>query len=297
MRAVAVLLAVLHVPAIMSAADLRIDHVTVAGKSLYAMREKLAAAGIKVEAGGAHTNHATEMAIASFPDGSYLELIALQPNFDPAMLAQHPWAKFIQGDAGPSAWAVRPRNFDAEVTRLRATGLSVRTTEGGRQLPDGFALQWETAAIGDEGTGVFLPFLIRDKTAREKRAFPSGKAANRDQTGVLRVVIAVRKLSDAVDRFHRAYPDLGHPLKEVDAKFGAELAWLPDTPVIFAAPLGSSSWIAQRIETFGEGPCAFVLGSKKNLKGDWAQQSRWFGRDVKWFDAEQLGWRLGVEQL
>ena len=281
----------------MPAADLRIDHVSVAGKSLKAMQEQLAAVGIHVEFGGAHTNHATEMGVASFPDGSYLELIALQPDFDAGTLAQHPWARFIQGDAGPAAWAVRPKDFEDELTRLRATGLKVQDTDGGRKRPDGFLLQWRTAEIGDEGTGVFLPFLIEDKTPREKRAYPIGKASNKDETGVLRVVIAVRKLSDAVDRFHRAYPDLGHPLKEVDAKFGAELAWLPDTPVIFAAPLGSSSWVAQRIEEFGEGPCAFVLGSKKNLKRDWKQESHWFGRDVKWFDAVTLGWWLGVEQL
>ena len=282
---------------LMPAADLHIDHVSVAGKSLKSMEEQLASVGVHVEPGGAHSNHATEMGIASFPDGSYLELIALQPNFDAAMLAQHPWAKLIQGNAGPAAWAVRPKNFDAEVTRLRATGVTIQATDGGRNRLDGFALQWQTAAIGDEGTGVFFPFLIQDKTPHEKRAYPSGKPANRDETGILRVVIAVRKLSDAAERFHRAYPDLGHPLKEVDSKFGAELAWLPDTPVIFAAPLGSSSWIAQRIETFGEGPCAFVLGSKKNLKRDWMEQSRWFGREVKWFDADKLGWRLGIEQL
>jgi hypothetical protein len=293
MKAVALLLTGMLLPA----ADLRIDHVSVAGKSLKSMQEQLAAVGIDVEPGGRHTNRATEMGIASFPDGSYLELIALQPSFDAAMLAQHPWARFIQGDAGPAAWAVRPKDFDAEVTRLRATGVAVRTAEGGRQRPDGFGLQWQTAAVGDEGTGLFFPFLIQDKTPRDKRAYPAGKPSNRDETGILRVVVAVRKLPDAVERFHRAYPDLGHPLKEVDAKFGAELAWLPDTPVIFAAPLGASSWVAQRIDKFGEGPCAFVLGSKKNLKREWKQQSRWFGRDVKWFDADELGWRLGAEQL
>ena len=31
------------------------------------------------------------MALASFPDGSYLELIAIQPKADPAALAAHYW--------------------------------------------------------------------------------------------------------------------------------------------------------------------------------------------------------------
>ena len=288
--------ALLLVSALIAAgADLRIDHVTVAGQDLQAMQAALRKIGINVEYGGAHTNHATEMAIASFPDGSYIELIARQKNFDPAMLASHPWAKFIDGDAGPCAWAVRPKDFAAEVARLRAAGLPIEATPGGRTRPDGTALQWETAALQNEPNGGFLPFLIRDITPREKRAQPSGKPANRDETGLLRVIIAVNKIPDAFDRFRAAYPDAGKPLKQVDVHFGAELAWIPDSPVIFAAPLGSSSWVAERIEKFGEGPCAFVLSSKKSVKADWKVESRWFGRDLKWFDAAQLGWRLGVE--
>ncbi len=290
------LAALLSLALLMHAADLRIDHVTIAGQNLQAMEERLVAAGIHVEAGGPHSNHATTMAIASFPDGSYLELIALQQGFDPVMLDRHPWSKFIRGDAGPCAWAVRPKDFPGEVARLRGLGLSVNESEGGRNRPDGVALQWETASIGSDASGVFLPFLIRDATPREKRAFPSGKAVNHDETGILRVVIAVSKLPDSLDRFRRAYPDLGHPLKEVDRTFGAELAWLPDTPVIFAAPLGPSSWVAQRIQMFGEGPCAFVLGSKKNVKRAGKQESLWFGRNVKWLDPDALGWRLGIEQ-
>ena len=72
----------LLVPAMLPAADLIIDHVTIAGKDLKAMRATLAALGIPTEYGGPHSNHATEMALTSFPDGSYLELIAIQPNAD-----------------------------------------------------------------------------------------------------------------------------------------------------------------------------------------------------------------------
>lgn len=278
------------------AADLRIDHVTVAGADLSAMETRLNSVGIHVEAGGAHGNHATEMAIASFPDGSYIELIARQKSFDPAMLAQHPWKQFIEGDAGPCAWAVRPKSFETEVARLRAAKIPLTETEGGRQRPDGFALQWRTAAPGTGGTGVFLPFLIDDITPRSKRAYPNGKPSNREEIGVIRVLIAVNKISDAVDRFRLAYPDSGRPLKEVDRTFGAEIAWLADTPVAFAAPLGSSSWVAQRIATFGEGPCGFLLSTKKEWKSPASVQSRWFGRDIKWLDPEKLGWWLGVQQ-
>lgn len=277
------------------AADLRIDHVTVAGTDLARMQQQLRAAGINSEPGGPHSNHATAMAIANFNDGSYIELIAPQKDFDAAALKEHPWGSLIEGNSGPCAWAVRPKDFEGEVARIRASGTPVKVQQGGRSRPDGIALQWETATPEGGASGTFLPFLIRDIFARPQRAFPSGKAINKDQTGVLRVVIAVRKISDAVDRFHAAYPDTGHVLKQVDAQFGAQLAWFPDSPVIFAEPAGSQSRVADRIAQFGEGPCAFILASKKMPKGEHGTTSRWFGRDVQWLHPEELGWRLGVQ--
>ena len=80
-----------------------IDHVTVAGKDLKAMQKALDAVGVRSVYGGPHSNHATEMALASFPDGSYLELIAIQPKADPTALAAHYWHKFMEADAGPCA--------------------------------------------------------------------------------------------------------------------------------------------------------------------------------------------------
>lgn len=97
---------------LLSAADLTIDHVTAAGVDLSTMRARLAAIGIPSEYGGPHSNHATEMALTSFPDGSYLELIAIQSNADAAAVAAHYWSQHMKNDAGPSAWAVRPKDFD-----------------------------------------------------------------------------------------------------------------------------------------------------------------------------------------
>ena len=70
------------IPMSLGAAELIIDHVTAAGKDLKTMQAGLAAMGIPCEYGGPHKNRATEMALASFPDGSYLELIAIQPKAD-----------------------------------------------------------------------------------------------------------------------------------------------------------------------------------------------------------------------
>lgn len=280
---------------LLGAAPLTIDHVTVAGKDLKSMQAALAAAGLQCEYGGPHRNHATEMSQASFPDGSYLELIALQPGGDAQAAAAHSWARQMEGNAGPCAWAVRVKDVGAEAERLRAAGVPVESpARSGRERPDGKRLDWETAPVGKEPNGTFFPFLIRDFTPRPDRAYPAGKPTTRDFSGVTRVVIAVRDLQAAVDRYREAYP-LQAPIKQVDRGFGARLALLGGTPVILAAPLNAQSWLIDRLERFGEGPCAFVLGARRAGRYKAASKTRWFGVDVSWFDAEKLGWRLGFE--
>lgn len=279
---------------LLGAADWSIDHVTVAATELRAMQAALAATGIKSEYGGPHRNGATAMALASFTDGSYLELIAPQAEADPAALAAHPWAKQMREGAGPCAWAVRVKNVGAEVARLRAAGVAVADpVRSGRTRPDGTRLEWETAQVGREPNGTFFPFLIRDFTPRQARAFPMGKPSAPDFSGVTRVVIAVRDLTAAADRYRAAY-GLQAPIRQVDAAFGAQLALMGGTPVVLAAPLNAQSWLADRLELSGEGPCAFVLGARRPGRYKAASRTRWFGVDISWFDAK-LGWRLGFE--
>jgi hypothetical protein len=288
-------IALILIPLTLGAADLTIDHVTVAGKDLKTMQANLAAVGIPSENGGPHSNHATEMALASFPDGSYLELVAWQPNADAKAAASHYWAKQMEENAGPCAWAVRVKDLGAEAKRLQGAGVPVSEPErSGRARPDGTRLDWETAQIGKEPRGSFFPFLIRDLTPRQQRAFPKGKPTTKDFSGVVRVVIAVRDLGEAAKRYQEAY-GLPPPLKQVDTSFGAHLALMGSTPVVLAAPLTSQSWLGKRLEQFGEGPCAFILGAKKTGRYQAASKTRWFGADVSWFDSGKLGWYLGFE--
>jgi hypothetical protein len=241
------ILAVLLTALPMMSEQLKVDHITVAGTDLRAMQRALEAAGLPSENGGPHSNHATEMALTSFPDGSYLELIAIQPQADPAAVAAHPWSTFLKENAGPCAWAVRPANMAAEVQRLHAAP----PIRNGRKRLDGVKLEWETAQVGP-GNGTFFPFLIHDFTPRDLRAYPGGKPTVPNFTGVAKV-------------------------------FLARLAWFKGTPVVLATPLDAQSWLAQRIERFGEAPCAFVLGQSKPAK------------KITWLDAEKLGWHLGLE--
>ncbi|MGA2739807.1 MAG: VOC family protein [Bryobacteraceae bacterium] len=278
----------------LTAADLKVDHVTAAGSSLKQLRANLASIGIETVYGGPHSNGATEMALVSFPDGSYLELMAPQANADAQTLARQPWTKFMQADSGPCAWAVRERDVAAEVRRLRAAGIAVSApVRNGRLRPDGVRLDWETAQVGTEPSGTFFPFLIHDFTPREHRAFPQSKPLNKDFSGVTKVVIAVHDLDASAKRYSQAY-GTPPPIKEVDRGFGAHLALLGRVPVVLAQPLTADSWLAQRLAQFGEAPCAFVLDRQRGAYQA-ASETRWFGMKISWFDARKLGWRLGFE--
>ncbi len=251
----------------MIAEQLHIDHVTVAGQDLHALQQALEAAGVPAEYGGAHSNHATEMALTSFPDGSYLELIAIQPHADPAAVSEHVWKKFLEGNAGPCAWA----------TRVPAIPAKDHPLKNGRKRPDGVQLEWETAQVGP-GNGTFFPFLIHDFTPRELRAYPSGKPTTTKFTGIVKVYIAVKNLDAAIAEYRRAYK-LAQPERKDDPMFGAKLASFAGTPVVLAAPFGDS-WLRDRLEKFGEAPCAFVLGTSNPAK------------EIKWLNP---GWHLGIQ--
>jgi catechol 2,3-dioxygenase-like lactoylglutathione lyase family enzyme len=272
------------------AAELKVDHATAAGKDLRVMEHALEAAGLPYEYGGPHANHATEMALISFPDGSYLELIAIQSKADPAAVAASPWQKCMEGNAGPCAWASRPADLPAEAARLRAAGVAVTpAVKNGRKRPDGVQLEWETAQVG-AANGNFFPFLIRDFTPRDRRAYPSGKPTAPNFTGIAKVVLAVRDLDASIAQYQKAF-GLPAPQRQDDADLGAKLAWFAGTPVVLAAPAGSKTWLAERIQRFGETPCAFILGGGKAVKPG----TTWFGKPVSWLAPEALGWRLGVE--
>ena len=115
---------------------LAIDHVTVAGVELRRMRDTLRAVGIDAVYGGPHRDGVTEMALVSFSDGSYLELIAPLPHVPREVVDLHPWSGFLAGNAGPCAWAVCTPDINAEVLRLRSAGIAVSTpVANGRRRP------------------------------------------------------------------------------------------------------------------------------------------------------------------
>ena len=201
----------------------------------------------------------------------------------------------MQNSAGPCAWAVQSSDLAGEVKRLQLAGVKVSPpVRSGRERPDGERLEWEAAQIGEEPRGTFFPFAIRDLTPRQDRAFLNGKPTTKDFSGVTRVVIAVRDLRASVQRYRTAFA-LPAPIEQVDADFRAHLALFTGTPVVMATPLNASSWLATRLEQFGEGPCAFILGARKTRRYEVASKSRWAMAEISWFDTAKLGWHLGFE--
>jgi hypothetical protein len=272
---------------------MKIDHATVAGTRLGEMRAAFSAAtGISTEYGGPHSNHATEMALASFSDGSYLELMGIQQRADPAAVRGHVWSPFLRDNGGPCAFALRVRDVNTEIQRLSKTGIRVGAAEkSGRTRPDGVALSWETADIGSGPRGSFFPFLIRDFTPREYRVYGSGKPASTKFGGIGLVVIGVRNIEESVAQYRKAF-ELPTPRRQRDESFGADLAWFDRSPVVLAQALTPDSWLARRIAHYGESPCAFVLTTNGETSGQTG--SKWFGRPVFWENDAKLGWRLGV---
>jgi hypothetical protein len=278
------ILAVLAASLNLLGADMKVDHITVAGSDLAAMQKMFAAAGITTEYGGKHSNDITEMALSSFPDGSYLELIAPIKGAD---ASPHYWSPFMAKNGGPCAWAIRSTNLDSALARLKGAGIATDREKAGRKRADGVQLKWETATVGPPPQGSYFPFMIADETARDLRAYPSGKPTTTAISGVRFVVVAVRDLPGAIAKYRAAF-ELPAPQQQDDALLGAHLAWFPGTPAILASPTGENTWLSQRLNQFGEIPCAFIFDSAARWTKSVSGQSTWFSHHLTWIDPKAL---------
>jgi Glyoxalase-like domain len=278
------------------AAPLKVDHASVCGSELEPLQQAFAEVGLKADYGGRHANGATQMALLGFEDGSYLELIAPQK---PGVFEGSDWAKFMAANAGTCAWAVTVDDIGAEIARLKRSGIEGEGPfPGSRRRPDGTVLQWETARVGSGTPGATLPFLIQDKTPRSLRVQPSASVKGAGLAGIAIVVLGVRHLDEAIALFRRTY-GWPAPALEENREFGAELAHFLATPVVLAAPLDQSSWLAERLERLGESPAALLLNTQRFdsavAEFKLSNETIWFGQKVAWFNREQLrGVRLGV---
>jgi hypothetical protein len=273
---------------------LDLDHVSVCGPNLDALRQAFSDVGLTPDFGGPHANGVTQMALIGFDDQSYIELIA--PT-QPGVTQGSDWGKFMAGDAGPCAWAVGTNVLLQEVDRLKKAGIPVTEPQrGSRKRPDGMSVEWMTADVGNETPGSVLPFIIEDQTPRAWRVQTSQSVKGTPLTGLESVVLGVSNLDAAIALFRKAY-GWAEPLTETQKEFG-KLAYFPGEPVILADPSGGG-WVADRISKFGEGPVAYLLATNDfaaaSKKYKLSSGKPWFAQKIAWFDANKLkGVRLGL---
>lgn len=277
-------------------AGLVVDHATWAGPELEGLRRAFRAAGLPSVYGGAHANGVTHMDVVGFPDGSYLELIALRD----AGKVSPVWDAAIRTGAGPAAWAARAESIAAEANRLRAAGVPVRGPEAwSRRTPEGRTAAWELAFPGEGEPGSLLPFLIEDRTPRAWRVAPTPGVEATGAAGLGQIVLLVPNAGAASAMLRRAY---GWPMPSVaDAPvFGARLLRFEGTPACVAEPLatGPARALRHRLGVAGPAPAAFLLRLADRAAAralPLGAEEPWPGGTVRWLEADGLGTRrLGV---
>lgn len=269
--------------------DLRLDHVTVAGRSLDALGAAFEGVGLPPTYGGTHSNGVTHMSTLPFPDGTYVECISTR---EPG--AESPWwDAHIRSDAGPCAWCVRVDDAGAAAETLRERGVTVDGPHAfTRERPDGTRLVWDLLYLGDGDPGSVLPFCIADTTPREWRV---GEALfGTGVTGIDTVVVGVPNLGRATARLRTAF-DLAAPTDGESPRLGATVARFEDAPVTLAAPT-EAGWLADRLDTVGASPCAYLLEAKSGATDRYpvTASEAWGDREAAWLDPGALG---GIRHL
>lgn len=280
--------------------ELRIDHVTVAASALEPLVDAFETAGLGTAYGGTHSNGVTHMSLLGFRDGSYVELVStVEPGADSPW-----WDEPIRRDGGPCAWAIGVEDIDAATATLEDRGVDTDGPTAYRRVTDdGTVVEWDLTSLGDGDPGSTLPFLISDRTPRERRASPTGEMASSPIVGVDTVVVGVADPDAAASRFETAF-DLAEPTRGelVGPTSGgdavADVAVFEDAPVALARPRGPGA-LADRIDSFGPLPFAYVLGCEA-LEGrseDLAAGSL-AGRTVGWMPvSDPVGYRyLGLAE-
>lgn len=272
----------------------RIDHAVFAWEDLDAVTATFSGVGLAPDDGGTHEDGTTRMATVGFDDGSYLELIA------PADAGVTPqlWPTEIEQSAGPCAWCLEADDLRRELKRLIDSGVPVNgPRSNSRERPDGTVVEWDAGVFGTVDTVGMFPFLISDRTPRDYRVRPSESVSGSSLTGVAWVVVAVEDVAEATDRFRQVYR-FPTPRRAESEQFGARLASFPGQPLVLAEPFEETNWIGDRLDRFGAGPCAHLIGSSDFPETEnefpLTGVSEWFDRRIGWFDSESLVSRLGV---
>lgn len=139
-----------------------IDHLVYAVSNLDAgIAEIELLLGVKAAPGGKHTGRGTHNALLSFGRGSYLEIIAPDPE-QMAPAAPRPFGLDRLREARLVTWAVRVPNIEKRVDEARKSGYDPGAVLAmSRKLPDGSELRWQLAVNAEPAGDGIVPFLIQ----------------------------------------------------------------------------------------------------------------------------------------
>ncbi|HKG26535.1 MAG TPA: VOC family protein, partial [Thermomicrobiales bacterium] len=121
-----------------------IDHVVILVDEIEAAMARYRELGFTVVPGGRHPS-ATENALVSFRDGSYLELIAFWEESDES----HPFHRHRAAGPGIIAYALAADDLEETVAGLRGRGAAYSDPQAGARLRlDGVEVAWLMAFAG-----------------------------------------------------------------------------------------------------------------------------------------------------
>ena len=269
---------------------IKIDHITIASEDLAPQEQQLGTIGLNTNYGGRHSNGITHMSMASFPDGSYIELIAKAQTARPSPL----WNRAIVENAGICAWAIETSDVALECQRLINLGVPVQAPQYmHRQTPAGTQAEWDLAFIGSHEPGAKLPFIIKDRTARNIRV-PITSAPDSELTGIHYIILGVQDLGAAINLFRQIY-QLSAPTLMAENYLAAQLAYFTDAPIMLTTPQSHSmGQLSQKLHTFGDIPSGLLIGTndmrrtKLRLSPRISNHTEIAGKEVIWLNSATL---------
>jgi hypothetical protein len=185
---------------------LRVDHAVVLVRDLPSAVAGYRRLGFTVAEGGRHRHGPTANALIGFTDGTYLELLALNPPFLLRVVrvlhhARLLWAlaairppverRFLahaRGGEGLLDFGLVSEDLAADVRRVRAGRLGVtEPARGRRHRADGEEISWDYVLPASTA----LPFLLADRTSRALRVpVPEACRHANGALGIARLVVA-----------------------------------------------------------------------------------------------------------
>lgn len=138
-----------------------IDHLVYAAPDLEAACADLEGRlGVRPSPGGKHTGRGTHNALLDLGGGTYLEVIAPDPD-QPPPHRPRPFGIDTLALARLVTWAAKAPDIDERVSRAKAAGYEAGTVQAmSRARPDGVNLAWKLTLRDEPAGDGLVPFLI-----------------------------------------------------------------------------------------------------------------------------------------